>query len=41
MYDLDHFGGGVVVPMIRAHLRVWLSGLVIENPYHLEALSGG
>jgi hypothetical protein len=22
-------------------LQLWLSGLVIENPYHLEALSGG
>jgi hypothetical protein len=40
MYDLDRFGGDVVVPVIRAHPRVWLSGLVIENPYHLDALSG-
>lgn len=32
LFDLDLFGGDLVVPMIRSHPKTWLSGVVIENP---------
>jgi hypothetical protein len=32
LYDLDRFGGEVVVPMIKTHPKVWASGMVVENP---------
>ncbi|MER7661466.1 MEDS domain-containing protein [Streptomyces sp. NPDC096193] len=36
MYDLDKFGGDMIIPLIKAHPRVWLNGTVLENPYYLE-----
>jgi hypothetical protein len=35
MYDLDRFGGNVICAVIKAHPRVWISGMMLENPYHL------
>ncbi|MFD3454930.1 MEDS domain-containing protein [Streptomyces sp. NPDC058691] len=35
MYDLELFGGDLVIPMVKAHPRVWLGGMVVENPYYL------
>ncbi|MFF3560377.1 MEDS domain-containing protein [Streptomyces sp. NPDC002574] len=35
MYDLELFGGDLIIPMVKAHPRVWLSGMVVENPYYL------
>jgi hypothetical protein len=32
MYDLDRFAG-VVHAVIKAHTRVWMRGVVLENPY--------
>lgn len=37
MYDLDKFGGEVVVPIVKVHPKVWLAGLVLTNPYYLDS----
>ncbi|WP_446223616.1 MEDS domain-containing protein [Nocardia sp. IBHARD005] len=34
MYDLDRFGGNVIFAVMRAHPKVWISGVVVENPYY-------
>ncbi|MEU6345812.1 MEDS domain-containing protein [Streptomyces sp. NPDC046977] len=36
MYDLGLFGGDLIIPMVKAHPRVWLGGMVVENPYNLD-----
>jgi hypothetical protein len=36
LYDLEMFGGELVVPAIRVHPKVWLAGMMIENPYYLD-----
>ncbi len=33
-YDLDVFGGDVIVPMVKAHPKVWMTGVLVDNPYH-------
>jgi hypothetical protein len=33
MYDLDEFGGDMIVAMIQSHPKIWISGLIVENPY--------
>lgn len=33
MYDLELFSGDLIVPMVKAHPKVWLGGRVVENPY--------
>jgi hypothetical protein len=33
LYDMDCFGGDVVLAVIRSHPKVWVSGVVLENPY--------
>jgi hypothetical protein len=33
LYDLDRFGGGVVVDLLKTHRRVLLGGMLLENPY--------
>jgi hypothetical protein len=35
LYDLDLFGGDLIIPMIKAHPKAWIEGTLIENPYHL------
>jgi hypothetical protein len=40
-YDLDVFGGDVVIPIIKTHTKVWMGGAVVENPYVLPASSAG
>ena len=35
LYDLDRFGGGVVVDLLKTHPRILLGGMVLENPYYL------
>jgi len=36
LYDLDLFGGNLIIPMIKAHPKAWIEGTLIENPYHLS-----
>jgi hypothetical protein len=33
MYDLDLFGGGIVLDLLRTHPRLLLGGLVLDNPH--------
>lgn len=37
LYDLDRFDGDVIVPIVRAHPRVWMNGVVLTNPYYLQS----
>jgi hypothetical protein len=41
MYDLDHFGGNVIFAVMQAHPKVWMSGVIVENPYYLRVDEGG
>lgn len=33
-YDLDVFDGDVIVPMVKAHPQIWMTGVLIDNLYH-------
>ena len=33
LYDLERFGGGIVVDLLRTHSRVLVGGAIVENPY--------
>jgi len=35
LYDIDRFGSGAVMNLVMTHPRMLVSGMVIENPYHL------
>lgn len=34
LYDLDRFGGGIIVDLLKTHPRVLVGGLLVDNPYH-------
>jgi hypothetical protein len=34
LYDIDRFGAGIVVDLLRTHPRVLVGGMLVENPYH-------
>jgi hypothetical protein len=34
MYDLNRFGGSIVVDLLKTHSRVLMGGTIFENPYH-------
>jgi hypothetical protein len=36
LYDLDLFSGDLIIPMIKAHPKVWMGGAVVENPFYLD-----
>jgi hypothetical protein len=36
LYDLELFGGDLLVPMIKAHRKVWMGGTLVENPYYID-----
>jgi hypothetical protein len=36
LYDLDLFGGDLLVPMIKVHPKVWMGGALVENPYYID-----
>jgi len=33
LYDVEQFGGGVVVDLLRTHPKMLFGGMVVENPY--------
>ena len=35
LYDIDRFGGGALVNLVKTHPRMLVGGVVIENPYLL------
>ncbi|TQS43481.1 MEDS domain-containing protein [Cryptosporangium phraense] len=37
LYDLDLFGGELIIPMVKAHPKVWMAGTLVENPYYLRS----
>ena len=36
LYDMDLFGGDVIVAMVMSHPKVWIEGVIVENPYIVE-----
>lgn len=36
MYDLDRFGGNVIIPVLKVHPKVLFGGLLLENPYYVD-----
>jgi hypothetical protein len=36
LYDMDLFGGDVIVAMVMSHPKVWIEGVIVENPYFVE-----
>jgi MEDS: MEthanogen/methylotroph, DcmR Sensory domain len=36
LYDLDHFGGQILVDILKTHPRVLMGGTVLENLHYLE-----
>ena len=36
LYDLERFGGGVVVDLVKTHPKLLLRGAVVDNPYWLR-----
>ena len=37
LYDIDELGSGVVFDAMKLHPQIWLSGLVLENPFYVPA----
>ncbi|TWP53960.1 hypothetical protein FKR81_04200 [Lentzea tibetensis] len=35
-YDLDVFDGDVIVPMVKTHPQIWMTGVLVDNPYHQQ-----
>jgi hypothetical protein len=35
LYDLGHFGGGILLDLLRTHPKLVVSGQLVENPYYL------
>lgn len=36
LYDLERFGGGIVVDLLKTHSLMLVGGMVVENPYSLS-----
>jgi hypothetical protein len=36
LYDLERFGGGMVVDIMRTHKKLVLGGFVLDNPHYLS-----
>ena len=34
LYDLDRFGAGIIVDLLKTHPQVLVGGLLVSNPYH-------
>lgn len=41
LYDLELFGGDLIIPMVKAHPKVWMAGTLVENPYYLRSAENG
>jgi hypothetical protein len=35
LYDLERFGGGILVDVLKTHPKILLGGLVLDNPHYL------
>lgn len=36
LYDIDRFGGNVIIPALRVHPKVLFAGILLENPYYVD-----
>jgi hypothetical protein len=36
LYDLERFGGEVLMDVLKTHPKILVDGFVVENPYYLE-----
>lgn len=36
LYDLERFGGEILVDVLKTHPKILVDGFVIENPYYLD-----
>ncbi|GEL19442.1 MEDS domain-containing protein [Pseudonocardia asaccharolytica] len=36
MYDLDRFGGAILMDILKTHPKVMASGMIYDNPYYIE-----
>jgi hypothetical protein len=34
LYDIDRFGSGIVVDLLKTHPRMLIGGMLVENPYY-------
>jgi hypothetical protein len=48
LYDIDRFGGGIIIDLLKSHPRVLVGEVLLENPYYqapdellTEAAQGG
>ena len=35
LYDIERFGAGIIVDLVRTHPRLLVGGTLVENPYYL------
>jgi len=35
LYDLERFGGGILVDVLKTHPKILLGGMVLDNPHYL------
>jgi hypothetical protein len=36
LYDLETFGGAILVDLLRTHPKLLLGGMLLENPHYLS-----
>ena len=36
LYDIDRFGSGIIVNLLKTHPRMLVGGMLVENPYYLS-----
>jgi hypothetical protein len=36
LYDLERFGGGIIVDVLKTHPKILLGGMVLDNPHYLS-----
>ncbi|MGH8972290.1 MAG: MEDS domain-containing protein [Acidimicrobiia bacterium] len=40
LYDIDRFGGNVIIPALRVHPKMLFAGMLLENPYFVDPDEG-
>jgi hypothetical protein len=36
LYDLERFGGGIMVDLLKTHPKLLLGGMILDNPHYLS-----
>jgi hypothetical protein len=34
LYDVDRFGGGIIIDLLKTHSQMLVGGMLLDNPYH-------